>query len=227
MHKTRRHRNTKHKKRFSRRKYKQKRKNTTRKGVKKRKNTRKKKHGGAVAESAMAMAAMPAEVVAAEVAVAQKKQKEVDWWKDEGTNYAIDILNNIAPIDAAVEPPPPPPHIDDKFTINIVPSLREHGSWGRLGTPCELTGNKSSPHWMHNSKGDILYEANNCAGYITNAANVEAQRNISKVDSQQEWIARMNGDDDTAMNYLAPKLSTADVEDVEDRDKKLSYFEFE
>ena len=54
MHKTRRHRISKHKKRYTRRKYKQKRKITTRKGVKKRKNTRKKKQLGAGPDGAHA-----------------------------------------------------------------------------------------------------------------------------------------------------------------------------
>ena len=214
MHKTRRHRNTKHKKRFSRRKYKQKRKNTTRKGVKKRKNTRKKKHGGVLAEAAHAGVKAKVEAAAAAEEAVKAKKKEVEWWKDENTKNAIDILNNIAPIDAAAAAaaaaaaPPPPPRIDDKFTINIVPSLREHGKGAPLGTKCD-PGSVFARDWKHNSKDDILYEANNCAGYITDGAVVKAQRNISTVDSQVEWITRMNGDDERENNYLAtkPRLS--------------------
>lgn len=217
MHKTRRHRISKHKKRYTRRKYKQKRKNTSRKGVKKRNNTRKKKHGGAGAESAMAAVAMPAEVVAKTQDTAQARIKELGWWDKDDTKNAIEILKNIAP---SHDVEAPHAASDDKFTINIVPSLREHGKGVPLGTSCD-PGRADPRNWEHNSNDDILYEANNCAGYITDGPVVKAQRDISSEDSQVKWINRMNGDDGTARNYLAPKWFTADVED-----KKLSYFKF-
>ena len=134
---------------------------------------------------------------------AAAKEAEKAWWNEPSTIEVIAILNEAVKAVEAVEAVEADEadevvEMSKKLTINIVPSLREHGSGSWLGIRCDPGGGERQ--W--NDTGEGMYEANNCAGYIGNDGRVFPNRNISTVEGQNKWIERMNGIENETMNYL-------------------------
>ena len=125
---------------------------------------------------------------------AAAKDAEKAWWENQSTTEAIAILNVVAV--EAVEVV----NMPKKLTINIVPSLREHGSSGWLGITCDPYRVMGDREWNKTGRG--AYEANNCAGYIGKDGLVFPNRNISTLKGQNEWIKRMNGKDYATNNFF-------------------------